>query len=197
MLTLGPCINNDATVWKLLVMNGKGEGYKREEHSFLAPTLIPCQSIGRRSLSTLELECLSFTHQTICFIRFIFSPSDPAQPDKALMMKHRGHPCIISELAWTKVCVYVCACVRAYVRVCARVRVFVTPQQFDFGRAPAQTVMATAHLSPATCAAPRTGVPLHFFFSLTHLSQRCLKKCNEMEQVIKSRKDFLNSYNKL
>lgn len=111
MLTLGPCINNDATVWKLLMMNGKGEGNKREEHSFLAPTLIPCESIGRRSLSTLELECLSFTHQTICFIRFIFSPSDPAQPDKALMMKRRGHPCIMSELACTKVC------------VCARTRV--------------------------------------------------------------------------
>lgn len=115
MLTLGPCINNDATVWKLLMMNGKGEGNKREEHSFLAPTLIPCQSMGRRSLSTLELECLSFTHQTICFIRFIFSPSYPAQPDKALMMKRRGHPCIISELACTKVCVcesvYACACV--------------------------------------------------------------------------------------
>lgn len=105
MLTLGSCINNDATVWKLLIMNRKGEWNKREEHSFLAPTLIPCQSIGRRSLSTLELQCLSFTHQTICFIRFIFSPSDPAQPDKALMMKRRGHPCIISELACTKVCV--------------------------------------------------------------------------------------------
>lgn len=97
----------------------KGEGNKREEHSFLAPTLIPCQSIGRRSLSTLELECLSFTHQTICFIRFIFSPSDPAQPDKALMMKRRGHPCIISELACGKVFVCVCVCARVYVHACA------------------------------------------------------------------------------
>lgn len=111
MLTLEPCINNDATLRKLLVMNGRGEGNKGEEHSFLASTLLPCQSIGRRSLSTLELECLSFTHQTICFIRFIFSPSDLAQPDRALMMKRRGHPCIISELACTKVCVRVCVCI--------------------------------------------------------------------------------------
>lgn len=90
------------------MINSKGEENKGGERSFLAPILIPSQSIGRGSLSTLELECLSFTHQTICFIRFIFSPSDPAQPDKALMMKRGGHPCIISELACTKVC----ACVR-------------------------------------------------------------------------------------
>lgn len=60
--------------------------------------------MGRRSLSTLELECLSFTHQTICFICFIFSPSDLVQSDRALMMKHRGHPSIMSELACIKVC---------------------------------------------------------------------------------------------
>lgn len=150
MLTLGPCINNDATVWKLLMMNGKGEGNKREEHSFLAPTLIPCESIGRRSLSTLELECLSFTHQTICFIRFIFSPSDPAQPDKALMMKCRGHPCIMSELACTKVC------------VCARTHVRVALQQYNFGQAHAQTARPTLQLILTTCSALRTGVTLLF-----------------------------------
>lgn len=94
----------------------KRGGNKREEHSFLASTLLPCQSTGRRSLSTLELECLSFTHQTICFIRFIFSPSDPAQPDRALMMKCRGHPYIVSKLACTKVRV----CVRVCVFVCFR-----------------------------------------------------------------------------
>lgn len=110
----------------------KGVGV-RGERSFLAPTLIPCQPIGRRSLSTLELECLSFTHQTICFIRFIFSPSDPAQPDKALMMKRRGHPCIISELPCKKVCV----CARA--RTCVPVSL----QQYKFGRARVQTVMPT------------------------------------------------------
>lgn len=90
------------------MINSKGEENKGGERSFLAPILIPSPSIGRGSLSTLELECLSFTHQTICFIRFIFSPSDPAQPDKALMMKRGGHPCIISELACTKVCACVC-----------------------------------------------------------------------------------------
>lgn len=144
MLTLGPCINNDATVWKLLMMNGKVEGNKRGEHSSLAPTLIPCQSIGRRSLSTLELECLSFTHQTICFIRFIFSPSDPAQPDKALMMKRGGHPCIITELA------------------CTKVHVCVALQQYNFGQAHAQTAMPTLQLILTTCSALRTGVTLLF-----------------------------------
>lgn len=127
MLTLGPCINNDATLWKPLAMNGRREGNKREEHSFLPATLLPCQSIGRRSLSTLELECLSFTHQTICFIRFIFSPSDPAQTDRALMMKRRGHPCIIFELACTEVCVCVCECMH----MC----VFVPLQQCHFSDA--------------------------------------------------------------
>lgn len=134
---------------------GGGEN-KREKHSFLAPILLPCQSIGRRSLSTLELECLSFTHQTICFIRFIFSPSDPAQPDRALMMKRRGHPCIISELACTKVCVRACVC------VC-----FSPLQQCNFRRAPAQTAMPTAHLILTTCAAARTSVILHFSLFLS------------------------------
>lgn len=135
-LTLGPCINNDAMVWKLLMINRKGEERKREERSFLAPLLVPSQSIGRRSLSTLELECLSFTHQTICFIRFIFSPSDPAQPDKALMMKRRGHPCIISELACTKVCACACACVcvhmhgPVHVCVCVLVSLILLALQF-------------------------------------------------------------------
>lgn len=110
MLTLGPCINNDAMLWKLLMMNRSGEGSKdRSTHFSLLPSCL--QSTGRRSLSTLELECLSFTHQTICFIRFIFSPSDSAEPDRALMMKRRGHPCIISEWACKKVLVNVHACV--------------------------------------------------------------------------------------
>lgn len=164
MLTLGPCINNDATIWKLLVMNGRGEGNEREPRSFLSPSLLPCQSVGRRSLSTLELECLSFTHQTICFIRFIFSPSDPAQPDRALMMKRRGHPCIISELG----CMRACMCVHVYMRGRARVRLCALPQQCNF-RALAQTVMPTAHLTLTTCAAPRAAVILHFSLFLNLL----------------------------
>lgn len=104
------------------MINSKEEENKGEEHSFLAPILFRSQSIGRRSLSTLELECLSFTHQTICFIRFIFSPSDPAQPDKALMMKRRGHPCIISELACTKVCA--CVCIGMALYMCVHVYLF-------------------------------------------------------------------------
>lgn len=98
------------------MINTKGKESKREQHSSLAPLLVPSQSIGRRSLSTLELECLSFTHQTICFIRFIFSPSDPVQPDTALMMKRRGHPCIISELAYKGVCL--CVCSYAWICIC-------------------------------------------------------------------------------
>lgn len=121
-------------------MNGSGVGNKGEKRSFLDSTLLPCQSTGRRSLSTLELECLSFTHQTICFIRFIFSPSDSAQPDRALMMKRRGHPCIISESACTKV--LVCA------RLCASL------QQCNFRRArcwdgDAHSPPSSHHLSPS------------------------------------------------
>ena len=100
------------------MINRKGGESKTEEPSFLAPLLVPSQSIGRRSLSTLELECLSFTHQTICFIRFIFSPSDPAQPDNALMMKRRGHPCIV--------CVCVCVCVSVCMDLYIYVHVFVS-----------------------------------------------------------------------
>jgi len=133
MLTLGPCINNDAMLWKLFLMNRSREGNKREKHLFLASTLLPCQSTGRRSLSTLELECLSFTHQTICFIRFIFSPLDCAQPDRALMMKRRGHPCIISESACTKVL------------VCTHVCLFAPLQQCNFRQTSVQTVMPTAN----------------------------------------------------
>lgn len=119
--------------------------------------LIPCQSVGRESLSTLELQCLSFTHQTICFIRFIFTPSHPVQPDKALMMKRRGHPCIISELACTKVriaCVCVSVCVFAH-------KCRPPPQQYDFGQTLAQTAMPTHQLILTICSALRTSVTPH------------------------------------
>lgn len=116
--------------------------------------LIPCQSVGRESLSTLELECLSFTHQTICFIRFIFTPSHPVQPDKALMMKHRGHPCIISELAFTKVRV-ACACM--CMPAC------VPPHNnIILDRLLAKTAMPTLQLILTICSAPRTSVIPHF-----------------------------------
>lgn len=128
-------------------MNGSGAGNKREKHSFLDSTLLPCQSTGRRSLSTLELECLSFTHQTICFIRFIFSPSDSAQPDRALMMKRGGHPCIISESACTKVlvCAHLCVCVLCSNNVIS-------------DKLSVETVTLTAHHILTTWAHQRTDV---------------------------------------
>lgn len=175
----------------------KGEGNKREEHSFLAPTLIPCQSIGRRSLSTLELECLSFTHQTICFIRFIFSPSDPAQPDKALMMKRRGHPCIISELACAKV--FVCVvCARAC--MCTRARLFVTPQQCHFRTSGCS--YGDANSPPHSHHLCYLGIwcqpSLLFFLSVPLFSHTppFSQTSNGMNEVIKSREDSLNTYNK-
>lgn len=182
----------------------KGEGNKRGERSFFAPTLIPRQSTGRESLSTLELECLSFTHQTICFIRFIFTPSDPVQPDKALMMKRRGHPCIISELACRKVGV----CARARVRAHARA----APQQYNFGQARAQTAMPAHRLILTICSAPRTGVTPHFFFPSSasllcfshtpvfpqHLKNQCPRnERRKKKKVIKSETDSLNCYNSL
>lgn len=135
------------------MMNGRRKGNKRKQHSSLSPFLLACLSVGRRSLSALELECLSFTHQTICFIWFIFSPSYPAQPDMALMMKRRGHPCIMSDLVCVRASVCECMCARRVHCVCLF-------RHNNVISGLLHRVMPVA-LSLTTCAAPRTAVVLH------------------------------------